>query len=158
MKITGLPSFLAKISTTKTGQKVYKSMSNKENFLNNTLPLISSGVCTGSYIYATATDKKIPDERRPILQWQNVLNFIAGVAISAPLNKYASKKGEQVIKELKPELVKGFEDVSTGIRIAIPMVITSLVFRLGVSSGSVLVSDWCKRITDKYKKSGVTTK
>lgn len=152
MKINPVTNLLTKFSTSQKGQQLFSKMANKEYFLNNTLPLINSGVCTASYIYATAHDKKIPKERKPILQWQNIINFVAGVVISAKLNKWASKKGEEVIKHLKPEVIKGFEDVVTGARIAIPMVVTSLVFRLGVSSGSVLASDWCKRIGDKFNK------
>ena len=70
MRIPGISDALTRFAKSKTGQKIYGALlkPDKENFLNNTLPLIESAVCTGSYIYATAHDKKIPKEQKPILQ------------------------------------------------------------------------------------------
>ena len=79
------------------------------------MPLIESAVCTGSYIYATASNKKIPEESKPILQWQNILNGVIGIAVSGALNRWVSKQGAKIISGLKPELIKDFDNVVTGV-------------------------------------------
>lgn len=148
MKVPRISDILTNIAKSQTGQKVYKSLlnPNKENFLNNTLPLLESAVCTGSYIYATATDKKIPKESKPALQWQNVINGVAGIAISSRLNKWVSKKGAEVIKDLNPKYIKDFEGVVNGVRVGLPILMTSLVMRYAVSTLSVPISETAKKL------------
>lgn len=154
MKIPSISDALAKFAKSNTGQKIYKTLLNpdKETFMNNTLPLIESTVCTGSYIYATARDKKIPEEQKPILQWQNIINGVLGIAISGRLNKWVSKKGANVIKDLKPELVKDFDNVVTGVKVGLPIVMTTLVMRFGVSTASVPMSEAVKNVYSKFHK------
>lgn len=153
MKIPRISDLLAKFAKSKTGQKMYKTLvsPDKETFLNNTLPLIESTVCTASYVYATARDKKIPQEQKPILQWQNVLNGVIGVAVSGTLNKWVSKQGAKVIKDLKPNLIKDFDNVVTGVKVGLPILMTSLVMRFGVSYLSVPMSEAAKGIHNKLK-------
>lgn len=159
MKIPGISDALARFAKSNIGQKMYKSIlrPDKETFLNNTLPLIESTVCTGSYIYATHHDKKIPKEQKPILQWQNILNGVIGVAVSGKLNRWISKKGAQVIKGLKPELVKDFDNVVTGVKVGLPILMTSLVMRFGVSYLSVPMSETAKAIDNKIRGRKVDT-
>lgn len=154
MKIPGISDMLSRIAKSKAGQRVYTKLLNpdKENFLNNTLPLIESAVCTGSYIYATATDKNIPKESKPALQWQNVINGVAGIAVSSRLNKWVSKKGAAVIKDLDPKLVKDFEGVVSGVRVGLPILMTSLVMRYAVSTLSVPVSTAAKKLDKFFNK------
>ena len=160
MKIPGISEALTRFAKSKTGQNLYRKIlrPDKETFLNNTLPLIESTVCTGSYIYATATDKKIPKEQKPILQWQNVLNGVIGIAVSGKLNKWISKKGAQVIKGLKPELIKDFDNVVTGVKVGLPILMTSLIMRFGVSYLSVPMSEAAKSIDEKIRGKKVDTK
>lgn len=151
MKIPGVSDLLTRMAKSKTGQKVYKTLLNpdKETFLNNTLPLIESAVCTGSYCYATAHDKKIPEAQKPALQWQNILNGAIGIAVSGRMNKWVSKQGAKVIKDLKPELVKNFDEVVNGVRVGLPILMTSLIMRWGVSTLSVPVSEKIKKLGSK---------
>lgn len=150
MKISKI---LAAIAKSKPVQKVYKTLlrPDKETFLNNTLPLIESTVCTASYMYATARDKKIPEAQKPILQWQNVINGVLGVAVSGVLNKWVSKKGAEVIKDLKPEHIKNFGRVCDGVKVGLPILMTSLVMRWGVSTLSVPLSEVTKNTYNKFK-------
>ena len=154
MKIPKVSETLAKVAQSKTGQKVYNTLLNPkhEAFMNNTLPLLESAVCTGSYIFATATDKKIPEENKPVLQWQNVINGVAGIAISGVLNRYVSKKGNQIIEGLKPELVKDFSSVVNGVKVGLPIVVTMLVMRLGISTASVPLSSVAKKASNLFSK------
>lgn len=151
MKVPSISDLLARFAKSKTGQKMYKTLLNpdKETFLNNTLPLIESTVCTASYVYATASNKKIPEEQKPILQWQNVLSGVLGIAVSGRLNKWVSKKGAEVIKGLKPELVKDFETVVNGVRVGLPILMTTLVMRFGVSTLAVPLSETAKNIHNR---------
>lgn len=154
MKIPSVSDLLARFAKSKTGQKVYKTLlkPDKETFLNNTLPLIESAVCTASYCYATAKDKKIPKEQKPALQWQNIINGVVGIAISGRMNKWVSKQGAKVIKDLKPELIKNFDDVVTGVRVGLPIIMTSLIMRFGVSTLSVPISEKLKEKSAKAKE------
>ena len=154
MKVPRISSLLSKIANSKAGQKFYRNIlsPDKETFLNNTLPLIESAVCTGSYVYATATNKKIPEEQKPILQWQNILNGVIGIAVSRQLNKWISKKGAEVVKGLKPELIKDFDNVVTGVKVGLPILMTSLVMRFGISYLSVPMSEAAKGMSNLFKK------
>lgn len=154
MKVPSIHETIAKMAQSKLGQKAYKYIlsPDKETFLNNTLPLIESAVCTGSYVYATASNKDIPKEQKPILQWQNVLNGVIGIAVSKRLNKWVSKKGQEVIKGLKPELVKDFDNVVTGVKVGLPILMTSLVMRFGVSYLTVPISSVAKKLDNLFKK------
>lgn len=151
MRIPGISDALTRFAKSKTGQKIYGALlkPDKENFLNNTLPLIESAVCTGSYIYATAHDKKIPKEQKPILQWQNIINGVVGIAASSKLNRWVSKKGANVIKDLDPKYVKDFENVVTGVKVGLPILMTSLIMRYAVSTLSVPVSEVTKKVYNK---------
>lgn len=155
MKVPGISDALSKFAKSNVGKKFYNTLlkPDKETFLNNTLPLIESAVCTGSYVYATAHDKKIPKEQKPILQWQNIINGVVGIAVSGALNKWVSKQGAKVIKDLNPKLVKDFENVVTGVRVGLPILMTSLVMRFGVSTLSVPVSEWAKKLSGHKEKS-----
>ena len=153
MKIPSITDGLTAMAKSKWGQKVYKYVlhPDKETFMNNTLPLIDSAVCTGSYIYATASNKKIPEEQKPILQWQNVLNGVIGIAVSGGLNRWVSKKGAQIIKGLKPELIKDFDNVVTGVKVGLPILVTSLVMRFGVSYATVPMSEVAKKLDNIFR-------
>lgn len=153
MKIPSISDALARFAKSKTGQKIYNTLLNPkhETFMNNTLPLIESTVCTGSYIWATARDKKIPEEQKPILQWQNIINGVLGVAISGTMNRWVSKKGAEVIKGLKPELIPQFESVVNGVKVGLPILMTTLVMRFGISTASVPMSSAVKNVYNKLK-------
>lgn len=156
MKISKI---LAAIAKSKPAQKIYKTLlkPDKETFLNNTLPLIESTVCTASYVYATAHDKKIPKEQKPILQWQNVINGVLGIAVSGCLNKWVSKKGAEVIKDLNPEHIKNFSRVCDGVKVGLPILMTSLVMRWGISTLSVPLSEVTKNTYNKIKEKRAET-
>lgn len=145
---------LKNLSVTKKGQEFYKKFADPkyDNFLNNTLPIIESGVCTLSYVYATHHDKKIPKDQKPMLQWQNIISGGIGMLISAGLNKKVSKLGEDIIKGLKPELMHDSHKIIDGIKVGLPILVTSIIMRFGVASAVVPVSTWIESIRNKHKK------
>lgn len=150
-KIPSLSNIFSRFAKSNIGQKVYKNLlkPEKEVFLNNTLPLIESGVCTGSYCFATWHDKHIPEEQKPCLQWQNIINGVVGIAISGKMNKWITKQGSGVIKHLNSALIKNFSSVVNGIQVSLPIIMTSLVMRYGVSTLSVPMSEKFKELGHK---------
>lgn len=144
---------LTKTASSKAGQRFYKYLlePKREAFLQTQLPCIESLVCLGSYMYATARDKKIPEERKPILQWQNVLNGVIGMAVSGGLNAWISKKGKEIIKHLHPENIEKFSRVCDGIKVGLPILVTALVMRFGISTLSVPMSDAAKKMCNLFK-------
>lgn len=160
MKVPSITDGLTRMARSKWGQKFYKHIlhPSKETFLNNTLPLIESAVCTGSYIYATASNKKIPEESKPILQWQNILNGVIGIAVSGALNRWVSRQGAKIISGLKPELIKDFDNVVTGVKVGLPILVTSLVMRFGVSYATVPMSEAAKKLDSFFRRDKVDKK
>jgi hypothetical protein len=152
MKIS--TNMLKYFSKSRLGQKFYGGIAQPkyDNFLNNTLPIIESGVCTLSYVYATHNDKKIPNEHKPSLQWQNVLSGGIGMLISAGLNKGVSRLGSKIISGLKPELMVDSHKVIDGIKVGLPILVTSLVMRFGVATAVVPVSSLLEKIRNKRNK------
>ena len=70
-------NIFTKIAKSETGQNIYRKVLDPKHdkFLDNTLPIIESGVISGFYIASTAMQKKIDDDSRKALQIQNLLSF-----------------------------------------------------------------------------------
>lgn len=146
-----IPNIFTKIANSKTGQKFYKNIlhPSKEQFLNNHLPVLESGVVTGFYCFSTSIQKDIPEENKKSLQIQNILSGLISVGTSIPLNKQATKFGDKVIKHLKPELMKDSHKVINGIKVGFPMLTTILISRFAVAVGLVPLSTRIRELTDK---------
>ena len=131
MKISKI---LAAIANSKTGQKFYRWACdpNKEKFFNNTLPQIETVLSTGCYVVSTAKQKNIDDDRKKLLQIQNIGSGIAGVVIGSWANRKIGKFGEDLIKELDPKKIdpKSIRQISNGIRIGLPILTTCILMRL----------------------------
>ena len=74
-------NIFTKIAKSKTGQKIYKEVLDpKHEFLDNTLPIIESGVISGFYMASTAMQKKIDDDsRKGTPNTENVLSLLFSV-------------------------------------------------------------------------------
>lgn len=147
MKINPFTSF----AKSKLGQKLYKEMLNPkhEKFWNNTVPLIEGTIASACYIASTHVQKKIDDKSKKAMQIQNVCSWIFSVGISGILNKKAGKFGEDIIKHLKPELMKDGHKIVNSIRVGLPILTTCLVTRYLVATVLVPLSTV---IRDKSKK------
>lgn len=148
MKIDNVFTRLAK---TKIGQKVYKKVLDPkhEKFLDNTLPIIESGVISGFYIASTAVQKKIDDDSRKALQIQNVLSLLFSVGLAIPLNKKVGKIGDKIVKNLKPEIMEDGHKVVDGIKVGLPILNSILISRFLVATALVPASS---KIRDSVKK------
>lgn len=128
MKINNIFTSIAK---SKYGQKVYKYILDpkKDKFWNETMPLIETSVASLCYIGATAVQKDIDSDSKKAMQWQNVLSWAFSLMLSRPLNRKVTKFGEQIIKNLKPELMKDGHKVLDGIKVGLPILNVTLINR-----------------------------
>lgn len=134
-------------------QEFYKkcTLPKSEKFINSYLPVCESALCTGAYVFATARDKGINKERKPILQWQNVLSGIFGMTLSAGLNKRVGKMSSKIEKGLNPELIKDFNKVRNGLFVGLPIMSTTIIMRFFMPLISVPLSDVANYIVNKKK-------
>ena len=65
-----ISDILARIANSKTGQKIAKwaTQPNKEKMLNHTLPQVETVLSTACYVYSTAKQKNIDEDRKKLLQ------------------------------------------------------------------------------------------
>lgn len=154
MKVNNVLSNIAK---TKPMQKFYKWASDPLNdrFLNNNLPQVETILSTACYIWSTAKQKNIDDERKKLLQIQNVGSGAVGLCISSWANKKVGKLGEDVIKHLDTTKVdpKSIRQISTGIRVGLPILTTAFCMRFLIPSLLAAFSGkMMDRIREKEKK------
>lgn len=150
MKINNIFTRFAKSNL---GKKIYKNVlhPNREQFLNNHLPIIESAVVTGFYMFSTQVQKDIPKENKKSIQIQNVLSFLVSAGTAIPLNKQATKLGKSIIKHLKPELIKDGHKVVEAIEIGMPMLTTLLISRFLVAVGLVPLSTKIREVINNKK-------
>ena len=135
-------------------QNFIKKTSDKKfyNKINSNLPQIESvfaGIC---YIGAIQSSKTIPEERKPSQHFQTIIGTGAGMLISKKLDNWAKKHQEQICKELELLNIPKSKNVLQGIRVLIPMLITTAILRFGVSVLSVPISSKIAQLTKDKKK------
>ena len=121
---------LEKFANSKVGTKVYKwaSTDKGQKWLYESLPTLETVVSTSCYVYATEK-QDLSRREKNVLQWQNVLPALVGMAVGTYLNKKAFSFGENVIKNLKPEMISEAHKIMGGIRVALPLVTTAILMR-----------------------------
>ena len=147
-------NIFTKIAKSETGQKIYKKVLDPKHdkFLDNTLPIIESGVVSSFYIISTAAQKKIDDDSRKALQIQNLLSLAFSVGLAIPLNKKVGKVGEKIIKNLKPEIMEDGHKVVDGIKVGLPILNSILISRFLVATALVPASSKIRDAVKKDKK------
>ena len=147
-------NIFTKIAKTETGQKIYKKVLDPKHdkFLDNTLPIIESGVISGFYIASTAMQKKIDKDSRKALQIQNVLSLLFSVGLAIPLNKKVGKLGEKIVKDLKPEIMEDGHKVVDGIKVGLPILNSILISRFLVATALVPASSKIRDAVKRDKK------
>lgn len=114
-------------------QKFYKKICDPkyDDFFNGGMPLIETVLATSCYCISTARRKEIPEEQRRVLQYQNILGGVAGVALGGYLNKKVTK----FANKLAPKIDKNIVDVhkvAAGVKILLPLAVVSFIMRLGI--------------------------
>lgn len=132
---------LEKFATSKVGSKLYSWAASEkgQKWLYETLPTLETIVATSCYVYATER-QKLSRREKNVLQWQNVLPAIAGMAIGTYLNRKVFNFGENIIKHLKPELVPDAHKIMGGIRVATPIFTTALLMRWALPVATAFIS------------------
>lgn len=125
---------LESIAKSKPGQKFYAwcASPGKDTFLNNTLPQIETVFATSCYVWSTARQKNIDKDRKTLLQIQNIGSGVVGLALGTAANHWISKKTDEIVKYLDPTKMdpKALRKVSTGLRVAAPILSTAICMRL----------------------------
>ena len=123
-------------------QKFYKKCCDPKNadFFNNTLPLMETGVCTAFYMLHTEQQKDIPREQKNVLQYQNVLNCVAGVALGGLLNRKVTKFINKLTPKLNKEIIPDVHKVEAGIKILGPTVVVATLMRIVSPTVTALIS------------------
>lgn len=128
MKVSPLKSFFE----SKTIQSFYKKACDPkyDAFFNNALPTIESVASTLCYVVSTEKQRDIPREQKNVLQWQNVLSGVAGVAIGSVANRKVTKFANKLIPLIDKEHVEDVHKVIAGTKVVLPLIATALLMRL----------------------------
>ena len=143
MKVNPLKSFFE----SKTMQKFYKKACDPKHdaFFNNTLPTLESVASTICYVVATEKQDGIPRSQKNVLQWQNVLSGVAGVAIGSVLNRKVTGFANKLIPLINKEHIEDVHKVIAGTKVVLPLIATALLMRLVmpvvVAQASTMIED-----------------
>lgn len=143
MKVNPLKSFFE----SKTIQKFYKKACDPKHdaFFNNTLPTLESVASTICYVVATEKQDGIPRSQKNVLQWQNVLSGVAGVAIGSVANRKVTKFANKLVPLIDKEHVEDVHKVVAGTKVVLPLIVTALLMRLVmpvvVAQASTMIED-----------------
>ena len=143
MKVNPLKSFFE----SKTMQKFYKKACDPKHdaFFNNTLPTLETVASTLCYIVSTEKQKDIPREQKNVLQWQNVLSGVAGIAVGSVANRKVTKFANKLVPLIDKEHVEDVHKVIAGTKVVLPLIATALLMRLVmpvvVAQASTMIED-----------------
>ena len=143
MKVNPLKSFFE----SKTMQNFYKKACDPKHdaFFNNTLPTLETVASTLCYIVSTEKQKEIPREQKNVLQWQNVLSGVAGMAIGSVANRKVTKFANKLVPLIDKEHIEDVHKVVAGTKVALPLIATALLMRLVmpviVAQASTMIED-----------------
>lgn len=128
-------------------QNFYKKVCDPKHdaFFNNTLPTLETAVSTAFYCFATEKQKDIPREQKNVLQWQNVLSGVAGMAIGSVANRKVTKFANKLVPLIDKEHVEDVHKVVAGTKVVLPLIATALLMRLVmpvvVAQASTMIED-----------------
>ena len=137
MKVSPIKAFFE----SKSVQKFYKRVCNPKHdgFFNNTLPTLESLASGAMYVYMTEKQKDIPREQKNVLQYQNVLGTIGGMALGSYLNRKVTKFADQLAPKIDKDIVD-VHKVKSGICVGLPILATAVVMRFLVPIATAQVS------------------
>ena len=143
MKVNPLKSFFE----SKIMQNFYKKACDPKHdaFFNNTLPTLETVASTLCYIVSTEKQDGIPREQKNVLQWQNVLSGVAGIAIGSVANRKVTKFANKLVPLIDKEHIEDVHKVVAGTKVALPLIATALLMRLVmpvvVAQASTMIED-----------------
>lgn len=127
---------ITKVALSKYGQKFYRYAADPKNqrFFSVTLPGLETLAATACYCWATARQKNIDEDRRSLLQIQNIGSGIVGFAVGSWLNRKVYDYSEKIIPHIDPKLVPDVHKVVNGVRVGLPILVTGLLMRMAIPS------------------------
>ena len=127
---------IQRIALSNWGQKFYKFAADPKNekFFNNTLPSAETIASTICYCWATHKQKNIDEDRRALLQWQNVGSGVAGFLLGSWANRKVSNYADKVIPHINKDLIPDVHKVVTGFKILLPLATTAILMRALIPS------------------------
>ena len=139
-------------------QKTAKRIANDEKLydkMNNViLPVGETAVATGMYAYFIDRNKDIERERKPALQYQNLICGVAGATMATGVNKSIQKHQVEIIKVLqKNKSIQNPEGLINGLKIAMPVIIFTSIIRFLIPVISTPISSRMHEIQERRKKS-----
>ena len=143
MKVNPIKEFFE----SKPVQNFYKKVCDPKHtdFFNEKLPLIETAFATACYVHSTNKRKEIPPEQRRVLQYQNILGGVAGIALGGYLNKKVTKFANKLAPKVDKNIVD-IHKVESGIRIFLPLAVVSCIMRLAIP---VLTAQMSTMIEDR---------
>lgn len=129
-----------------TDEKLYDKMNNV------ILPVGETAVATGMYAFFIDKNKKIEKERKPALQYQNLICGVAGATMANGVNKSIQKHQAEIIKILqKDKNIRNPEGLINGLKIAMPVIIFTSIIRFLIPVISTPISSRMHEIQEKHK-------
>ena len=115
-------------------QKLAKNISQNEqlrNRINNKfLPIGETAIAPGAYSFFIEHNDKLEKERKPALQYQNIICGLAGILVASKVNDIIYKHQEKIIEVLKNNKnIHRPDKIINGLKIAMPVVIFTSVVR-----------------------------
>ena len=138
----------------KVGTKLYKwSASEKgRKFLCNTLPTLETAVATTCYVVSTEKQKGLDRREKNILQWQNIIPGLVGMATGTYLNKKVFTFGDKIIEHIDPKKVPDAHKIMGAVRVALPLTTTALLMRWFLPVATAFVSGEIEERRSKKSK------
>lgn len=137
-------------------QKFSKKIANNDKLydkMNNViLPIGETTVATGMYAYFIDKNKGIEKERKPALQYQNIICGVAGATLANGVNNKIQKHQAKIIEALqKNKTIKNPEGLINGLKIAMPVVVFTSIIRFLIPVISTPISSRMEEYKQKHK-------
>lgn len=138
-------------------QKFSKKIANNDKLydkMNNViLPIGETTVATGMYSYFIEKNKDIEKERKPALQYQNIICGVAGATLANGVNKKIQKHQTQIIESLKKKKnIQNPEGLINGLKIAMPVIVFTSIIRFLIPVISTPISSRINEYKEKHRK------
>ena len=143
MKVNPLKWFFE----TKSIQNFYKKACDPKHadFFNNTLPTIESLASGALYVAMTEKQKNIPREQKNVLQYQNILGTVGGMALGSFLNRKVTKFADKLAPKIDKNIVD-VHKVKSGLCVGLPILATAVVMRflvpIATAQASTMIEDY----------------
>ena len=147
---------IERIATSQRMQRLISKTSNPKFYekLNNNLPMLETTIATIAYSASIALNNKIEKERKPSMQYQNIICGTSGIILSSKVNKFINKHKVGICNELAKRNIDKVNNIIKGFQVALPLIIFSTILRFIIPVISVPISTKIEEIRkDKNNES-----